>query len=133
MNRSKIDYRKLNPRAQENFLYAKLASQLADYGYTSLRLSDDYNGADLIALREGEAALHIQLKGRITIKPEYMNKGLYIAFPIDGEFYVLPHDELVDICDERGYLKTRAWLDQGKWHVGNPPKAMIERLQDYKV
>lgn len=50
MNREKIDYTQLNARAQENFLYAKLSAQLADYGYTCLRLSDDYNGADLIAL-----------------------------------------------------------------------------------
>ena len=48
--------------------YAKLAARMADYGYTCLRLSDDYNGADLIALREGEEAIHIQLKGRVTIK-----------------------------------------------------------------
>ena len=38
MNREKIDYTQLNARAQENFLYAKLSAQLADYGYTCLRL-----------------------------------------------------------------------------------------------
>lgn len=133
MNRTKINYKDLNARAQENYLYAKLSAQLADYGYTCLRLSDDYNGADLIALREGEEALHIQLKGRVTIKPEYQGKGLYMAFPINGDWYVTPHDELVDVCGERGYLQTRAWLEQGKWHVGTPPVAMIERLHEYKL
>lgn len=133
MNREKVNYTQLNPRAQENFLYAKLAARMADYGYTCLRLSDDYNGADLIALREGEDAMQIQLKGRVTIKPEYMNKELYMAFPINSDFYVLLHDDLVRICGDRGYLKTRAWLEQGKWHVGKPPKAMIETLQPFKL
>ncbi len=133
MNRTKIDYHKLNSRAQENYNADKLGALMADYGYHCMRLSDDYNGADMIALREGEEALHIQLKGRVMIKPEYMNKGLYIAFPINGEFYVLLHDTLVDICGERGYLNTRAWLEQGKWHVGTPPKDMILRLQEFKL
>ena len=133
MNREKVSYSDLNARAQENYLYAMLAAQLAPYGYTCLRLSDDYNGADLIALREGEEAMHIQLKGRVTIKSEYQSKGLYMAFPINGEFYVLLHDDLVDICGNRGYLETRAWREQGKWHVGNPPKAMIETLKPFKL
>lgn len=77
--------------------------------------------------------MHIQLKGRVMVKPEYMGKGLYMAFPINGDFYVVLHDSLLDICEERGYLKTRAWLEQGKWHVGTPPKAMIETLAPYKL
>ena len=133
MNRQRIDYTQLNSRAQENYNADKLGALMADYGYHCMRLSDDFNGADMIALREGEETLHIQLKGRVMIKPEYMNKGLYIAFPIKGDFYVLLHDTLVEICGERGYLETRAWLEQGKWHVGNPPKAMIEMLQPFKL
>lgn len=133
MNREKINYRDLNARAQENHLSAKLASALADYGYNCLRLSDDYNGADMIALREGEPAMHIQLKGRVTIKPEYQGKGLFMAFPINNEWYVMPHDELVGVCRARGYCETRAWKEQGKWHVGTPPKEMIQTLQPFKL
>ena len=133
MVREKVDYTKLNSRAQENYNADKLGALMADYGYHCMRLSDDFNGADMIALREGAETLHIQLKGRVMIKPEYMNKGLYIAFPINGDFYVLLHDTLVEICGDRGYLETRAWREQGKWHVGTPPKAMIETLKPFKL
>lgn len=29
--------------------------------------------------------------------------------------------------------KTPAWLEQGKWYVGNPPKVMIDTLQPFKL
>ena len=133
MNREKIDYTRLNPRAQENYNSAKLASLMADYGYACIRLSDDYNGADLIALREGEPAMHIQLKGRLTIKRSYIGKDLYIAFPIAGEFFVVPHDELTALCDEARYLSTKSWINDGSWHTGRPSKTMTAALQTFKL
>ena len=54
MNRTHIDYSDdLNGRQKENHNAAKLSAVLADYGYFPMWLNDDYNGADLIALREG--------------------------------------------------------------------------------
>ena len=43
---AKIDYSKLNARQQENYNFQKVSGVLADYGYTCIKLSDDWNGAD---------------------------------------------------------------------------------------
>ena len=46
----KILYSKLNARQQENYNYQKASAILADYGFNTLRLSDDWQGADFIAI-----------------------------------------------------------------------------------
>jgi hypothetical protein len=37
----KTEFRKLNARQKENFNFQKVAAILADYGFVSMRLSDD--------------------------------------------------------------------------------------------
>jgi len=133
MNRSKVDYSNLNARAKENYNYAKLAALLADYGYSCVRLTDDYNGADLLALREGEDALHIQLKSRLTIDRKYMGKGLYMSFPVAGKWYVLEHDKLTQIQAESGKLDTESWSSSGSYSTAKPSVAMLHLLREYAL
>lgn len=133
MNRQKIEYSQLNARAKENFNAAKLASLMADYGYTCLRLSDDYNGADLIALRDGEDAMHIQLKSRLTVSKKYGGKGLYMAFPVADGWHVLPHDKLVQIASEHGYLGSKSWIEDGAYSTGKPSASLRHLLREYKL
>ncbi|SVD57416.1 uncharacterized protein METZ01_LOCUS410270, partial [marine metagenome] len=45
----KINYRKLNARQKENYNYQKISSILAEYGFSTIRLSDDWQSADFIA------------------------------------------------------------------------------------
>jgi|TARA_B110000240_G_C13309125_1_gene371946 hypothetical protein len=52
---------------------------LADYGYNSLRLNDDWQGADFIAVN-GDNMLKVQLKGRFTVDKKYIGKSILIAF-----------------------------------------------------
>lgn len=46
----KISYRELNARQKENFNFQKVSAVLADYGFVTFRLSDDWQGADFIVL-----------------------------------------------------------------------------------
>ena len=64
---------------KENYNYHKVASSLADYGYDSMRLNNDWEGADFIAVK-GDDMLKIQLKGRLTVDKKYLNKDLHISF-----------------------------------------------------
>ena len=48
----KINYNDLNSKQKENYNYHKVASALADYGYDSMRLNNDWQGADFIAVKE---------------------------------------------------------------------------------
>ena len=52
---------------------------MADYGYNSLRLNDDWQGADFIAVN-GDNMLKVQLKGRFTVDKKYIGKSILIAF-----------------------------------------------------
>ena len=60
-----VAYEQLNSKQQGKFNFAKASGVLADYGFTTFRLTDDWNGADFLALRvSGET-----LTDRWTILP----------------------------------------------------------------
>jgi amino acid transporter len=100
----KIDYAQLNPKQQENYNYAQLSSLLAKYGYNCIRLSDDHNGADLIARHADGTHVDIQLKGRFTLDKKYLGKNLFIAFPYGDTFYVFEHDLIVKRLERAGVI-----------------------------
>ena len=81
-NFEQITYSKLNARQKENYSYQKVSGVLADYEFVTMRLSDDWHGADFIAQHiNGETLLRIQLKSRMSIAKKYLKKDLYICFP----------------------------------------------------
>jgi len=104
----KIAYRQLNSRQKENYNFHKLASVLVDYGYTTLmRLSDDWREADLIAQhRDRKQEMRVQLKSRLTFSKKYLGKGLWIAFPDSGRWYLYPHDRLLK---KFKFQRTKSW------------------------
>ena len=93
----KISYDELNSKQKENYNFHKIAAVLAEYGYTSIRLTDDWQGADFIAQHiDGETFLKVQLKGRMSIAKKYIGKNLHIGFPYEGSWYLFPHDEVAE-------------------------------------
>ena len=127
----RIEYTALNSRQRENYNFAKVAARLADYGFNCLRLTDDWNGADFIAVHIGgqnNNNISVQLKGSMAIYRKYVGKGLHVAF-IDGDdCYVYPHDELVAAFVER--RGNADWPD-GPWPT--VPRWATEFLQPYKI
>ncbi len=72
-----IDYKKdLNARQKENYNFQKISAVLADYGFVTLRLSDDWNGADFIALHKSGESLRVQLKARLSFSRKYPRRIL---------------------------------------------------------
>ena len=66
MKKERAVYEDLNSRQQENYNFQKLAGVLAEFGYNCIRLSDDWEGADFLALHnDGATTLRVQLKGRL--------------------------------------------------------------------
>ena len=107
---NRINYSKLHAKQKENFNFHKIAAILSEYGYNSIRLNDDWEGADFLAYRNTQSSskdaidtnniikyntLKVQLKGRITIQKKYRKKKIYIAFPDKGVWYLYPHDEFL--------------------------------------
>lgn len=133
----KIEYSSLNHRQKENYNFHKIAARLADFGYTSIRLSDDFEGADFIALHaDGATILKIQLKGRLNFEAKYYGKGLHIAFREGEDCYVYPHDELRERMVSLGMVENSSsvnWVEHGSRSWPRIPKKMKKLLGEYKL
>lgn len=44
----RIEYERLNARQKESYNFQKILAVLADFGYVTIRLSDDWKGADFL-------------------------------------------------------------------------------------
>ena len=81
MKLHRIEYEKLNSKAQEMYNFHKVAAQLADYGFTCMWLSNDWLGADFIAVHaDGVTDIKVQLKSRLSFAKKYVGKSIYICF-----------------------------------------------------
>jgi hypothetical protein len=119
-NLKKIKYTELNSKQKENYNFHKVASALADYGFNSLRLNDDWQGADFIAIN-GDNMMKIQLKGRFTVDKKYINKEIYIAFIENDVIKLYRHDDAVVALSEN--IKTSSsWSEFGGYSWGKTPK-----------
>jgi hypothetical protein len=128
----KIDYNNLNAKAKEIYNYQKFSGVMADYGYTTMWLNNDWEGADFIAVHiDGETTLKIQLKGRFSFNKKYVGKNILVAFIENENYYIYPHDEILEILDFTKNDKT--WLEHGKWSCPKLTKKYKELLEQYKL
>lgn len=76
-----IDPSKLNVKHKKIYNFQQTAAILADYGFNCIKLVDDWNGADFLALHIPTGKiLKVQLKGRVTINEKYMGKDIWMNF-----------------------------------------------------
>lgn len=135
MELKKVDYSALNARQKENFNCMKLVGRLADYGYVSMRLTDDWEGADLIACHiDGQTFLRIQLKGRCCFYEKYRGKDLWIAFRDGDDWYLFPHDDVLTQIRESGRLDgTQSWDERGGYSFPYLTAALKAMLSAYRL
>jgi hypothetical protein len=133
---NKVDYdAELNSKQQEQHLFQKFS---ADYGYATIKLSDDWEGADFIAISHvtGEF-FKIQLKGRFTVAIKYERKDVYIAFPIDresGQWCIFPHDVILNLLREMGmHVNGPGWETTGEFHTSKVSKNLRPLLEEYLI
>ena len=124
MNLKKILYTELNAKQKENYNFHKVASALSDYGYNSMRLNDDWQGADFIAVN-GDDLLKIQLKGRFTIDKKYIGKDIYISFLEEGKVKIYKHDDALKVIPENVKI-SKSWSEVGSYSWGKTPKYFNE-------
>ncbi len=130
-----IAYSELTAKQREIYNFQKVASLLADYGFNCIKLDDDWQGADFLAYhKDGSTTLKVQLKGRLTICRKYQDKDLYLAFRANGRWYLLPHDDLVQIARETTpWLQSQSWIGDGQYSSDKPSKLMLERLSSHAL
>jgi hypothetical protein len=117
---NKIKYSQLNSKQKENYNFHKVASALADYGYDSMRLNNDWQGADFIAVKNDEM-LKIQLKGRFTVDEKYIDKSILIAFIENDIVKIYDHDEAVNMLPDN-IKKSDSWHIHKGYSWGKTPK-----------
>ena len=127
---TKVDYKKLNARQKENYNYHKVASALAEYGYNSMRLNDDWQGADFTAIK-GDDMIKVQLKGRFTIDIKYLDKNIYVAFIEDEVIKIYDHDEVVNSLTG-SILETESWKVKGSYSWGKTPKSFDKLIVEIR-
>lgn len=132
LNVSLVRYEDLNSQQKENFNFLKVSAVLADYGFMTLRLTDDWQGADFIAQHiDGETFL----KGRLSFDRKYCGKELYVAFRDGaGAWYLYPHDELLKkVLRGTGISDTVSWSKRGGYPFRRLSRQLKEMLRPYRI
>ena len=135
MQLKKILYDDLNAKQKEIFNFQKLAARLADYGFNCIKLADDWQGADFLAYhKDGKETLKIQLKPRIGIDQKYVGKSLFLAFPINDDWYLIEHDKLIALVGKNtNWLRTASWKKKGGYSAGGPNSKLLKALHSSRL
>ena len=134
MELTPIKYNALNARQKENYNYQKIGAILADYGFVTVRLSDDWGGADFLAIHIKGETLKVQLKGRLTFAEKYRGKDLWICFPDQSEWYLYPHDELLSVVlDGSAIAASHSWRVEGEYSMGRLSRKVSGYLETHRI
>ena len=131
----RIDPGKLNGRQKEIYNFQKSAALLADYGFNCIKLADDWRGADFLAHHfDGKTTLKVQLKARLTIDRKYSGQELWMNFPSGRTWYLVPHDDLVDLIGQTtNWLNTTSWREHGGYSSANPSPTLLGKLRPFAL
>jgi hypothetical protein len=133
MNMQRIRYEELNARQQESYNFQQASGILADYGFTTIRLTDDWQGADFIAQHIGGTFLKVQLKGRLTIDRKYQHRDIHICFRSERQWYLYPHDIVMEqILASTNVGNTESWAN-GLFTFPNLTKELRAVLEPYRL
>ena len=122
MKFNKVDYKNLNAKQKENYNFHFIAYKLAECGYNSIRLTDDYKGADFIAIHiDGDQMLKVQIKGRFTIDKKYIDKNVVIAFIENNIVKIYNHDDAIKLITAN-ISESTSWKESGIYHWSPTPK-----------
>ena len=130
MKLEKINYNDLNAKAKEMYNFQKVSAKLADYGFTTMWLNNDWQGADFIAVHvDGITDIKVQLKGRLSFSRKYIGKEIYICFISDGEIFLYPHDLVLEEIEHR--ISDKTWIVTGTWSTPKLTKENRQLLEPY--
>jgi hypothetical protein len=65
---------------------------------------------------------------------KYCGKGLWVAFFTDDEWYLYPHDEVLEhVLANLNIGNTRSWLERGGYSFPSLSKELRSLLAPYKI
>lgn len=134
---TRICYEELNARQQESYNFQKVGAVLADYGFLTIPLDDDWGGADFIAQHiDGKTFLKVQLKGRLTFAQKYIGRDIHICFrSLQGDWFLYPHDELLKAaCQVKPTMQnSRSWTKERTYHCGRLSAKVRAILEPWRL
>jgi hypothetical protein len=90
-------------------------------------------GVDFILYREEDGLTHkVQLKGRWIIDKKYIGRDIWVAFPNGDDWYLVPHDEMVQQGEAQGFTLTSSWIDRGAYSCPGLSKALLAACEPYR-
>ena len=100
---------------------------MADIGYATYRLTDDWNGTDFLAVHfDGTHMLRVQLKSRLAFEHKYRGKDLWVCFRRGDLVYLYPHDDLM-----KAALKVTKIATTESWEKTNGGSSLQKLLDRY--
>ncbi|MFC1609554.1 hypothetical protein ACFL6C_01220 [Myxococcota bacterium] len=92
----------------------------------------DYDeGVDLMAWHEKRGKTRaIQLKGRLTVAKKYLGRGIWLAFPASGWWYMVSHDWVLEQKPE--VKKTKSWKHGGEYNWPRLTAEWSRKLKPYR-
>jgi hypothetical protein len=130
----RFEYSKLNPRQKENYNFQKVSWILANFGFSTIRLSDDWNGADFLAIHvDGRPVLRVQLKSRFYLSAKYERQNLWLCFPDDLGAYLLPYDAFFKKVAKKNpeIFQSKSWRKKNLYHRKPLSKELRVLLRPY--
>ncbi len=90
-------------------------------------------GVDFILYRESDGLVRkVQLKGRWMIDRKYIGRDIWIAFPIAGDWYLMPHDEMLASAEANGVTQTASWKEGGAYSRPRLSAAVVAQCAQYR-
>jgi hypothetical protein len=131
----RVTYASLNSKQKESYNFQKVSAALADYGFVTLKLSDDWQGADFIAQHmDGRTFIKVQLKSRPAFAKKYQGKDLFIAYFDGAGWYLYPHDEVLEkLLATSSVGETVSWAERGGYSWKRAPQRLRELLASYRL
>jgi len=129
-----ITYTTLDARQKENYNFQKVSGVLADYGFSTIRLTADWQCADFIAQHlDGITFLRIQLKARPSFAKKYLHKDLWIAFPESRGAYLYHHDDVLAqvLATRPAIAETESWQQAGIYNFNRISPWLQEILRPH--
>lgn len=130
MKYERVKYDDLNDRQKEKYNYQKVGAVLADYGFITIPLSDDWNGADFLAVHKDGDTIKVQLKGRMSFAKKYLGKDLHICFRETDTWYMYPHDEVLELVNIQSSVD---WTQKGIYTFPKLSSAHREFLKQFVI
>ena len=132
----RIPYSSLKGRQKENYNFQKVSGALADFGFSTVRLTDDWEGADFVAQHaDGKTMLRVQLKPRLYFSKKYMGKDLWMCFRQGDDIYLFPHDKVLELmlASDRIIKGTTSWEVSGAYSFTTISKWIKPMLEEHKI